>query len=88
MTASALAVAAALLGIASALLFAIRARDAERAHDDAVHSRDAALREAERLRGILRAEEREREEAERASAEMIARRAENERLDRLAGLRP
>lgn len=28
-----------------------------------------------------------REEAERASAEMIARRAENERLDRLAGLR-
>ena len=29
-----------------------------------------------------------REEAERVAAEMIARRAENERLDRLAGLRP
>lgn len=46
MIASALAVAAALLGIASALLFALRARDAERAHDDAVRSRDAALRRA------------------------------------------
>lgn len=46
MIASALAVAAALLGIASALLFAIRARKAERAHDDAVHSRVAALRRA------------------------------------------
>ncbi len=75
MIASALAVAAALLGIAAALLFAIRARDAERAHDDAVHSRDAALHEAERLRAIFRAEEREREELRRRAraAEATAR---------------
>lgn len=46
MIATDLAVSSALLGIASALLFAIRARDAERAHDDAVRSRDLALRRA------------------------------------------
>lgn len=46
MTPLALAVASALAAMAAALLFAIRARDAERAHDDAVHSRDAALRRA------------------------------------------
>lgn len=75
MMASAHAVAAALLGIASALLFAIRARDAESSHDDAVHSRDAALREAERLRALFRAEEREREELRRraSAAEATAR---------------
>lgn len=75
MTATALAVSSALAAIAAALLFAIRARDAERAHDDAVRSRDAALREAERLRAIFRAEEREREELRRRAraAEATAR---------------
>ena len=75
MTPIALAVSSALAAIAAALLFAIRARDAERAHDDAVHSRDAALREAERLRAIFRAEEREREELRRRAraAEATAR---------------
>lgn len=46
MTATALAVSSALAALVAALLFAIRARDAERAHDDAVRSRDLALRRA------------------------------------------
>ena len=46
MTAAALAVSSALAALVAALLFAIRARDAERAYDDAVRSRDLALRRA------------------------------------------
>ena len=46
MTALSLSGASALAAIAAAALFAIRARDAERAHDAAVRSRDAALRRA------------------------------------------
>jgi len=60
MTDSALAVAAALLGIASVLLFAIQARDAERsaaALDDRLAS---SLREAERLRALSRVEASDR----------------------------
>jgi hypothetical protein len=60
MIASALAVVAALLGIAAALLFAIRAREAERATaalDDRLAS---ALREAERLRALSRVEASDR----------------------------
>lgn len=76
---SALAVAAALLGIASALLFAIRAREAERATaalDDRLAS---ALREAERLRALSRVEasdrarERDRLLRRAMSAEATAR---------------
>lgn len=60
MIAPAIAVAAALLGVASALLFAIRARDADRAVaalDDRLAS---AMREAERLRALSRVEASDR----------------------------
>ena len=60
MTATALAVAAALLGIASALLFAIRARDAERAAAGLGDRLASALREAERLRALSRVEASDR----------------------------
>ena len=72
---SALAVAAALLGIAAALLFALRAREAEREAAGLGDRLASALREAERLRGIFRAEEREREELRRRAraAEATAR---------------
>lgn len=56
MIASALAVAAALLGIASALLFAIRARESERAAAGLGDRLASALREAERLRALSRVE--------------------------------
>lgn len=75
MIAHAIAVAAALLGIASALLFAIRAREAERAAAGLGDRLASALREAERIRAIFRAEEREREELRRRAraAEATAR---------------
>lgn len=57
MTAPALAVSAALLGIAAALLFAIRAREVERAAADLGDRLASALREAEHLRALSRAEE-------------------------------
>lgn len=60
MIASALTVAAALLGIASALLFAIRARDAERAAAALGDRLASALREAERLRTLSRREASDR----------------------------
>lgn len=60
MTASALAVSAALFGIAAALLFAIRARDAERAVADLGDRLASALREAERLRALSRVEASDR----------------------------
>lgn len=70
MIASALAVAAALLGIASALLFAIRARDAERA------LRDAQLRENVRLRGLCQSADADlattREELRQAKLALVA----------------
>lgn len=75
MMSSALAVAAALLGIAAALLFAIRAREAERAATGLGDRLASALREAERLRALSRVEEREREELRRRAraAEATAR---------------
>lgn len=60
MTAISLAIFSALSAIASALLFAIRARDAERAFDDADRVRRVALREAERLRALSRVEASDR----------------------------
>jgi hypothetical protein len=60
MIASALAVSAALLGIAAALLFAIRAREAERDSAGLSDRLASALREAERLRALSRVEESDR----------------------------
>lgn len=71
MTTTVLAVSSALAAIAAALLFAIRARDAERAQDDADRARRVALREAERLRALSRREASDRD----AERDRLLRRA-------------
>lgn len=80
MIASALAVASALAALVAALLFALRARDAERAAEDAVRSRAAALREAERLRRLCRESDATlaatREELRQARLALVAADAE------------
>ena len=69
MTALALAVASALLALCAAVLFAVRARDAERAVEDCAASAAVAWREAELARAELR------ETAERLRAADAALRA-------------
>ena len=76
------ATASALLAIAAALLFALRARDAESALRDAERSRDAQIRENGRLRALCQSSDAAlvdtREELRQAKLAIVAAEAEIE----------
>ena len=86
---SAIAVASALAGVAAAALFAIQARDAERARRDAERSLARQLVEAERLRRLCRESNSDlastREELHQARLALVAADAELERRNAKGG---